>query len=95
MSGPQKCEVIGPLVEFHLTFFNQMNAQWTDEFGRITFAFGHVAGQLRRVHRFRGGKISILAPVVNGGQRQQRENGQDQSDGARSFADFKFVYPFL
>src|SRR5205807_5232728 len=67
----QERKIVGALLEFDLMLFNQMNAQWTDEFGGVAFACCDVAGQLGRVHRFRRGKISIFAQVVNGRQPQQ------------------------
>ena len=75
--------------------FNQTQTQRTDKQRGVTLAFGDVAGQLRRVHGLRRGKVSIFAQVVNGGERQQRKNGQDEPHCAGPFADFKFVNPFL
>ena len=91
----QERKIVGALLEFDLMLFNQMNAQWTDEFGGVAFACCDVASQLGRVHRFRRGKISIFAQVVNGRQPQQRKDGHDQPDRARPFAHFKPVNPFL
>ena len=91
----QERKVVGALFQFDLMLLHQMNAQWTDEFGGVAFACCDVARQLGRVHRFRRGKISIFAQVVNGGQRQQRKDGQDPPDRARPFAHFKPVNPFL
>ena len=95
MAGQQQRKIVGPLVQFHLTLFHQMNAQWADESGRVAFAFRDVAGQLRHVHRFGGGEVAILAPVVNGRPCQQRENRQDPADDAHPLAHFQSVNPFL